>query len=84
MMTLQEAIEHCKEVASGATEQGKCAECADDHRQLAEWLEELQQYRKYASSPLAVNEMHNQLCLECGRYQQEHLGACNGCKYHRT
>ena len=41
-MTLDEAIIHCKEKA-----QGDCA-CADDHRQLAEWLEELKRYREEA------------------------------------
>lgn len=37
-MTLEEAIMHCEEVADGQTEQGKCPECAMEHRQLAEWL----------------------------------------------
>lgn len=23
----------------------------------------------------------NQLCLHCGNYKQEHLGACKGCKF---
>lgn len=41
-MTLDEAIEHAKEVASSC----KNKECADDHRQLAQWLEELREYRK--------------------------------------
>ena len=41
-MTLEEAIIHCKEKACGNTQ------CALEHRQLAEWLEELQQYRKNA------------------------------------
>ena len=40
MMTLEEAIQHCKEKANGS-----CA-CADDHRQLAEWLTELAERRK--------------------------------------
>lgn len=40
-MTIEEAIQHCEEVAAGKTEQGKCPECAADHRQLAEWLREL-------------------------------------------
>ena len=35
MMTLQEAIDHAREVASG------CNECAKEHGQLADWLEEL-------------------------------------------
>ena len=41
-MTLEEAIIHCKEKACDNTS------CALEHRQLAEWLEELQQYRKNA------------------------------------
>ena len=41
MMTLDEAIVHCREKACG-----DCA-CAEDHKQLAEWLEELQQYKEH-------------------------------------
>ena len=41
-MTLDEAIEHAKEVACSC----KNKECAEDHRQLAQWLEELREYRK--------------------------------------
>lgn len=40
-MTIEEAINHCEEVAAGQTEQGKCPECAAEHRQLAAWLREL-------------------------------------------
>ncbi len=40
MMTLEEAIQHCREKANGS-----CA-CADDHRQLAEWLLELVDLRE--------------------------------------
>lgn len=46
MLTLEEAITHCEEVADGHTEQGKCPECAMEHRQLAEWLTELKGYRE--------------------------------------
>lgn len=55
-MTLDEAIKHCLDIADG---QDKCAEisvsehakerisqCAADHRQLAEWLAELKQWRR--------------------------------------
>jgi hypothetical protein len=45
-MTIDEAIEHCEKVANGMTEQGKCAECAAEHRQLAEWLKELKNARE--------------------------------------
>jgi len=39
-MTLQEAIQHCLEKAQG------CDECSKEHRQLAEWLMELLEYRR--------------------------------------
>lgn len=41
-MTLEEAIKHCEEKACDNTE------CALEHKQLAEWLQELQKYRKNA------------------------------------
>lgn len=37
-MTLDEAIKHCYEKAD-------CSECGQEHKQLAEWLEELQRYK---------------------------------------
>ena len=40
-MTLDEAIQHAKEVASTCSDK----ECRLDHRQLAVWLEELKQRR---------------------------------------
>ena len=60
-MTIDEAIKHCEEVASGCVwEAMKCDEsdgyeshvmaeslnCAADHRQLAEWLTELKERRE--------------------------------------
>ena len=55
-MTLDEAIKHCEEVvakyekqaANSMSKEGKeyNCECANDHRQLAEWLRELQRYRE--------------------------------------
>lgn len=41
-MTLDEAIVHAREVAASL---GDCSECAKDHIQLAEWLEELRELR---------------------------------------
>ena len=40
-MTLDEAIEHAREVA----DQG-CGKCAEEHSQLADWLKELQMLKK--------------------------------------
>lgn len=38
-MTLNEAIEHCKE-------REDCTECGQEHKQLRLWLEELQSFRE--------------------------------------
>ena len=56
-MTLDEAIIHAKEVMMQNLEKTKdrnasdptaikCFECADEHRQLAEWLKELKAHRE--------------------------------------
>lgn len=58
-MTIEEAIKHCKEVAELNRNQWKncpaekdtrehltCEQCAEEHEQLAEWLEELVELRK--------------------------------------
>ena len=39
MMTLEEAIEHCTQKACGNDE------CSKEHKQLAEWLKELQELK---------------------------------------
>jgi len=40
-MTLQQAIEHAEEVARNE----KCEECKNQHKQLVEWLKELEERR---------------------------------------
>ena len=37
-LTLGEAIKHCEEKTD-------CTQCGEEHRQLAEWLKELQKYK---------------------------------------
>ena len=45
-MTIDEAIIHAREVASRkCDDRVHCIKCAEEHEQLAEWLEELKQYR---------------------------------------
>lgn len=39
-MNLDEAIKYAKEVATS-----RCSKCVDEHKQLAEWLEELKKYK---------------------------------------
>lgn len=58
MMTIDEAIKHCEEVAEDNERdsrlfidldtymESECAECAKEYRQLAEWLRELKKDRK--------------------------------------
>lgn len=57
MMDLDSAIQHCEEVMMENLEKTKdrnasdpiainCFECADEHRQLAEWLKELKAYKE--------------------------------------
>lgn len=61
MFNLDEAIKHCEEVAEEKEKEGKllcqsesasvgCLTCAEEHRQLAEWLKELKMYREMIPS----------------------------------
>lgn len=46
-MTLDEAIQHCKEVAIEYEAKGDCFECGKEHRQLAEWLEDYKELKEH-------------------------------------
>lgn len=43
-MTLDEAIKHCEDKSAG------CSKCADEHKQLAEWLKELKSLRQLSAN----------------------------------
>lgn len=61
-MTLNEAIEHCREVAGG-----DCTECAREHEQLAEWLAELAERRKadrMKGALAALDEFTHRWCID--------------------
>jgi len=45
LLNIDEAIAHAKQVANSFTDI-ECA-CAQEHKQLALWLEELKEYRNY-------------------------------------
>ena len=45
-MTLDEAISHLQETLSDSTHKWSCAECREEHEQLAEWLTELKERRE--------------------------------------
>ena len=89
-MTLDEAIKHCEEVAEendrqysenpeqlGYTEKFyDCKECADEHRQLAEWLKELKKYKEIRECLQPTSP-----CLKCS---EEERAACTGCPDYET
>ena len=57
MLTLEEAIEHCKEKSCGNSE------CALEHKQLAEWLRELQYYRNIWKDPSRKKPKEGEIVL---------------------
>ena len=46
-MTLDEAIKHCMDIAETQEMCSNGKKCAEEHRQLAEWLKELKRYREH-------------------------------------
>ena len=56
-MTLDEAIAHCEEVLESA-----CGKCAEEHRQLAEWLKELRERRQYERHETVRQMQENDVC----------------------
>ena len=96
-MTLDEAMKHARDKAEenrkGATYNfptlsdyyDMCLKCAEEHEQLAEWLEELKKYRemnivhckdcKHWGSGVA-GETENVKCCEYGKYMVGENGYC--------
>lgn len=58
MMTLDEAIEHAKDVGFKMACNSKTCECGKEHLQLAKWLEELRELRKRLNG---VNSYSNKI-----------------------
>lgn len=56
-MTIEEAIIHAREVAESRND--ICAECREEHQQLAEWLEELKVKRKMLDDKILFNGIKN-------------------------
>ncbi len=99
--SLDEAIKHAEEVAELNeecariyNEQGEtmascsCKECAEEHRQLAEWLRELKEYRAILDELKdAITSAHNDLIEseneygENARYTENDRGYLGGLLY---
>lgn len=58
MMTLDEAIEHARDVGLKMACNSKTYECGKEHLQLAKWLEELRELRKRLNG---VNSYSNEI-----------------------
>lgn len=54
-MEIEEAIAHAREVAEGCPAEDR--QCAYQHDELADWLEELKAYRKTGLSPGTVSDL---------------------------
>lgn len=78
-MTLQEAIDHAKEVMINNLEATKghkaddpialqCMECAEEHRQLAEWLKELKAYKEQGGDAIS-----RQAVMDCFKKYQPYM-----------
>ena len=75
-MTLDEAIKHEEEVMTENLEKTKsrnasdpiainCSECAEEHRQLAEWLKELREIKNIVdSAEMIIEEEYGVVIVE--------------------
>ena len=84
-MTIDEAIKHCEEVvenneqfasgkwigSEGEANRQECEQCATDHRELAKWLSELQEWR---TNPF---KMIRRKCIE----EKQKSDSCNSCPW---
>ena len=54
-MKIEEAIEHAREVAEGCPAEDR--QCAYQHDELADWLEELKAYRETGQTPEEIHKL---------------------------
>ena len=89
MMTLDEAIVHAKETAkklramtsvTNGKPYNECLECAKDHEQLADWLEELNRYRGKITKAYWIEYPNNHYyCSNCDNLRDVHDYYCEHC-----
>ena len=91
-MTLDEAIVHTREVAVRNRKQYKncpsdrtdiryqtCEECAEEHEQLAEWLEELKSYRASVfSGDMTQIMLKEEYCKAVDDFAEKLNAKCDG------
>lgn len=62
MMTLDEAISHCKEVQE---RDDLCTSCKEEHQQLADWLEDYKVLKERATPKKPNQTVYNAFCPNC-------------------
>ena len=77
-MTIEQAIEHCEEVATHCG----IKECEEEHLQLADWLKELQKYKQDAFDKLqedlkAEKEKYNEAIQYCNKIENKYKTMIN-------
>ena len=91
-MTLDEAILHAREVAERNRKQYKncpsdrtdiryqtCEECTEEHKQLAEWLEELKSYRTSVfSGDMTQIMLKEEYCKAVDDFAEKLNAKCDG------
>ena len=91
-MTLDEAILHAREVAERNRKQYKncpsdrtdiryqtCEECAEEHEQLSEWLEELKSYRTSVfSGDMTQIMLKEEYCKAVDDFAEKLNAKCDG------
>lgn len=85
-LSLDEAIAHCEERAKL-----DCSPCAEQHKQLAEWLKELKKYKFADFAPVVhaqwvpkrkmyrTPHAKNYTCSECGLATEYRWNYCHNC-----
>lgn len=80
-MTLDEAIEHCRNVADASC--SLTDKCANEHRQLSEWLMELKHCReqnKPDGKPMVPEQTCKRVVLEKSDYHGSYdIWGCSNC-----
>lgn len=46
-----------------------------------ERIQEALDYCHYAKIRRTLEDCRNELCLMCGKYKEQHLGKCDGCRW---
>jgi hypothetical protein len=78
-MTVDLSLELDQTRAKLAEVERKLIACGSENTDLVFKLMTACQMKE--SLKMSLSECVNELCLKCGQYKNEHLGACDGCRW---